>query len=87
MARQTRLVVLVPTYMIFSICDPLSENTWHIPHFMKTKIRPGTAMSMFNSVVAKNWEQLVTWFLSLSDCNVDTERNFSRKHNVYTLLQ
>ena len=43
---------------------------------------------MFNCAAVKKWKRSVAWFLSYgAKCIADVECNFSRKHNVFTLLR
>ena len=63
-------------------------KTRHISQLMKRYIRPEIGMPMLNCAVVKKWKRSVAWFPSYSaKCIADMECNFSRKRNVYTLLQ
>ena len=62
--------------------------TRHITHFMKIEIRPESGIPMCNCAAGKKWKRLVAWFPNYrAKCVADAERNFSRKRNVFTLLQ
>ena len=63
-------------------------KTRHIPHFLKIEIRLEIGILMLNCVVVKKWQWSVAWFPSYGAKRIaNVERKFSRKRNVFTLLQ
>ena len=73
--------------VLFYMYDPLSENPAH-PAFMKIEIRPEINISMFNCAAVKKWKRSIARFPSYGAKHItDAERKFSRKCNVFTLLQ
>ena len=63
-------------------------KTRHIPHFVKIEIRSEIGISIFNYTAVQKWQWSVAWFPSYRAKRItDTEHRFSRKRNVFTLLQ
>ena len=77
---------LVYSCTISSIYVTHWAKTRHIPHFMKIKTRNWYIDVYLCS--RNKWTRSVAWFLSYgAKCIADVECNFSRKHNVFTLLR
>ena len=62
-------------------------KTRHIPHFIKTKVRPEIGIPMFNCAAVKQWTRSVAWFLSYgAKCIADVEHVYVTTLSPYAIV-